>query len=275
MWRQWRDELTAHGVATATLDAKLLVGHVLGFDALALATREGELVSRLLSSGVTDLMKRRLTGESVARIIGHREFYGLDFELSAATLEPRPDTELLVDLALGVLPEGGRLLDMGTGTGCIPISVLVNRPDGFGVATDLNPLALDMAGRNAARHGVSDRLEMRQGDWFGALAEGDPFDLILSNPPYIASEVVETLSDEVKKFDPRLALDGGPDGLAPYRVIAAEAGQWLKPGGQVMVEIGYDQGAAVSALFEAAGFGRVSVHQDLGGLDRVVCAHHL
>ena len=275
MWRQWRDELTAYGVATATLDAKLLVGHALGFDALALATREGELVSRLLSSGVTDLMKRRLTGESVARIIGHREFYGLDFELSAATLEPRPDTELLVDLALGILPEGGRLLDMGTGTGCIPISVLVNRPDGFGVATDINPLALEMAGRNAARHGVSDRLEVRQGDWFGALAAGDRFDLILSNPPYISSDVVETLSDEVKKFDPRLALDGGPDGLAPYRIIAAEAGQWLKPGGQVMVEIGYDQGAAVSALFEAAGFGRVSVHQDLGGLDRVVCAHHL
>jgi len=267
--------LAAHGVATATLDAKLLVGHALGFDALALATREGELVSRLLSSGVTELMKRRLTGESVARIIGHREFYGLDFELSAATLEPRPDTELLVDLALGILPEGGRLLDMGTGTGCIPISVLVNRPDGFGVATDLNPLALEMAGLNAERHGVSGRLEMRQGDWFGALAEGDRFDLILSNPPYIASEVVETLSDEVKKFDPRLALDGGPDGLAPYRVIAAEAGLWLKPGGQVMVEIGYDQGAAVSALFAAAGFGRVSVHQDLGGLDRVVCAHHL
>ena len=267
--------MTAHGVATATLDAKLLVGYALGFDALALATREGDLVSRLLSSGVTDLMKRRLAGESVARIIGHREFYGLDFELSAATLEPRPDTELLVDLALGALPISGRLLDMGTGTGCIPISVLVNRPDGFGVATDLNPLALEMAGRNAARHGVSDRLEMRQGDWFGALAEGDPFDLILSNPPYIASEVVETLSDEVKKFDPRLALDGGPDGLVPYRVIAAEAGPWLKPGGQVMVEIGYDQGAAVLALFEAAGFGRVSVHQDLGGLDRVVCAHHI
>jgi len=122
---------------------------------------------------------------------------------------------------------------------------------------------------------VSGRLQLCQGDWFGALAEGDRFELILSNPPYIASNIVETLSDEVKKFDPRLALDGGPDGLAPYRVIAAEAGLWLKPGGQVMVEIGYDQGAAVSALFAAARFGRVSVHQDLGGLDRVVCAHHI
>jgi len=211
----------------------------------------------------------------VARIIGHREFYGLDFELSAATLEPRPDTELLVDLALVALPDGGRLLDMGTGTGCIPISILVTRTDGFGVATDLNPLALEVAGRNAERHGVRTRLEMRQGDWFGALTSGERFDLIVSNPPYIASDVVETLSDEVKKFDPRLALDGGPDGLAPYRIIAAEAGDWLKPSGQVMVEIGYDQGPAVSALFAAAGFTQVSVHKDLGGLDRVVCAHHM
>lgn len=269
------------------------MGQALGFDALQLATRERELVSTLLASDVTELMQRRLSGESVARIIGHREFYGLDFGLNEATLEPRPDTELLVDLALDALPPGGRFVDLGTGTGCIPIAVLANRPDASGVASDINPRALEMAGRNAERHGVSDRLTLLQGDWFGALipppsipphkGEGGAssagresrFDLILSNPPYISSEVVETLAPEVKDFDPRLALDGGPDGLAPYRIIASEAAHWLKPQGRVLVEIGYDQGAAVSALFAEAGFSQIAVEKDLAGLDRVVCAHHI
>lgn len=287
--------MSQRGFATATLDAKLLVGHALGFDALQLATRESELVSRLLASDAAELLQRRLTGESVARIIGHKEFYGLEFELNEATLEPRPDTELLVDLALKALPQGGRFVDLGTGSGCIPIAVLANRPDARGVASDINPRALEMAGRNAERNGVSGRLELRQGDWFGALKppgerpphpalradlspEGrgeEGFDLILSNPPYISSAVVETLSPEVRDFDPRLALDGGPDGLGPYRIIAAEAADWLKPGGQVLVEIGYDQGEAVAKLFAAAGFSRIVVEKDLAGLDRVVSAHHI
>lgn len=269
--------MSRRGFATATLDAKLLVGHALGLDALQLAMRESELVSTLLTSTVTELMQRRLTGQSVARIIGHKEFYGLDFALNEATLEPRPDTELLVDLALKALPAGGRFVDLGTGSGCIPIAILANRPDASGVASDLNPLALDMAGRNAERNGVSGRLTFLEGDWFGALAERgqEKFDLILSNPPYIASEVIETLSAEVRDFDPLLALDGGPDGLGPYRIIAAEAAGWLKPGGAVLVEIGYDQGAAVSALFARAGFSRIAVEKDLAGLDRVVSAHHI
>ncbi len=248
---------------------------MLGLDALQLALNESETVSNTLTSSLAEVLKRRLSGESVARIIGHREFYGLDFGLNAATLEPRPDTELLIDLALDVLPEGGRLLDMGTGTGCIPIALLVNRPDAGAVATDLNMEALAQAGDNARRHGVERRLTLLLGDWFGALGSEERFDLILSNPPYIESAVVETLAAEVKDFDPLLALDGGPDGLAPYRVIAAGAGDWLRDGGRVMVEIGFDQGEAVSALFAAAGFEAISVHKDLAGLDRVVSAHHL
>jgi release factor glutamine methyltransferase len=263
-------------LATPALDAKLLVGHALGYSGLQLAIHERESVSTLFASSVTDLMNRRLSGESVARIIGHREFYGLEFQLSAATLEPRPDTELLVDLALDALPQGGRLLDLGTGSGCIPISILFNRGDARGTASDINPAALDMAAANATRHGVADRLDLRQGDWFGALAPDDaPFDLIVSNPPYIATAVVETLAGEVKDFDPRLALDGGEDGLGPYRIIARDAPGWLRPGGKLLVEIGYDQGDAVSAMLERAGFERISVHKDLAGLDRVVLAHHI
>lgn len=269
----------------------MLVGHALGFDALQLATRESELVSALSASSVADLMTRRLSGESVARIIGHREFYGLDFELNPATLEPRPDTELLVEMALKLLPQGGRFADLGTGSGCIPIAILANRPDARGVATDINPRALEMAERNARRHGVSGRLELRQGDWFGALppprsfsldegaggAGGDEarFDLLLSNPPYISTAIIETLSPEVRDFDPQLALDGGPDGLGPYRIIAAEAAGWLKRDGKILVEIGFDQGITVSNLFAAAGFSAISVEKDLAGLDRVVSAHHI
>ena len=304
------------GFDSAALDAKLLTGHALGLGTLELATRENELVDSAAAARVADLLQRRMTGESVARIIGEREFYGLGFTLNAATLEPRPETELLVDMALGMLPAGGRLLDLGTGSGCIPIAVLANQPDAQAVAVDLSALALEAAAMNAERHGVAARLELRQGDWFGALltspfgGEVDPsservrapfpgselgqgpltrpsadvsprgrgegrFDLIVSNPPYITSAVVETLAPEVKDFDPRLALDGGPDGLAPYRVIASEAHHWLKPGGWVLVEIGYDQGAAVSALFLEAGFEDVTLHRDLNALDRVVSAHHI
>ncbi|WP_269468138.1 N5-glutamine methyltransferase family protein [Devosia ureilytica] len=318
MWRGWRDALARLGFATAALDAKLLTGHALGLDALDLARREHEPVPLEAVGRVADLLQRRMSGESVARLIGEREFYGLSFGLNSATLEPRPDTELLVDLAIKALPSGGRLLDLGTGTGCVPIAILANRTDASGLATDLSPEALEMAQANAARNGVGERLDFALGDWFAAVeappalipphkGEGDDehgtlshahpsprwggteggvgsqprgpndcgFDLITSNPPYITSAVIETLAPEVKDFDPRLALDGGPDGLAPYRIIAAEAGRFLKPGGQVLVEIGYDQGASVAALFGARGFSNIAVHRDLGGLDRVVVAHHL
>lgn len=267
------------GFETAALDAKLLTGHALGLDALTLATRELDPVADADAARVAALLQRRMGGESVARIIGEREFFGLAFALNAATLEPRPDTELLVELAIKALPEGGSLLDLGTGTGCIPVAVLANRSDATGLATDISAEALEMARGNATRHGVVDRLGFARGSWFEALAGNEEsvrkFDLIVSNPPYITSTVVETLAPEVKDFDPRLALDGGPDGLAPYRVIAALAQAFLVPGGQVLVEIGYDQGSSVSALFAEHGFADIVVHKDLNGLDRVISGHHL
>lgn len=273
--------LGRQGFESAALDAKLLTGHALGLSALDLATRENEAVADDAAARVAGLLQRRMTGESVARIIGARAFYGLDFRLNEATLEPRPETELLVDLALGALPAGGRLLDLGTGTGCIPVAVLANQPDATAVAVDLSGRALEAARDNAGQHGVDGRLEFLQGSWFEPLTTSpqgrgeEKFDLIVSNPPYITSAVVETLAPEVKDFDPRLALDGGPDGLVPYRIIAAQAANWLRPGGWVLVEIGFDQGAAVSALFLEAGFEDVAIHTDLNGLERVVAAHHV
>ncbi|WP_330998248.1 peptide chain release factor N(5)-glutamine methyltransferase [Devosia faecipullorum] len=276
LWRGWRDVLARIGFETAALDAKILTAHALSVDFLALSIRENELVDTLLTSRVAALIQRRMSGESVARIVGEKEFYGLAFGLNGATLEPRPDTELLVDLAIKDLPGGGRFLDLGTGTGCIPIAILANRPDATALASDLNPDALAMAQRNGERHGVLWRLDFAQGDWFAALGTREErFDLIVSNPPYIASAVIETLSPEVRSFDPWLALDGGADGIAPYRIIAAESGRFLKPGGQVLVEIGFDQGEAVAALFAAHGFDQIRVHRDLNGLDRVIQAHQI
>ena len=267
------------GFETAALDAKLLTGHALGMDTLALATQEQDPVADADAERVAALLQRRMGGESVARIIGEREFFGLAFALNAATLEPRPDTELLVELAIKALPQGGRMLDLGTGTGCIPIAVLANRPDASGLATDINAEALEMARANAARHGVMDRLDLALGNWFDALSASgrgaDKYEIVVSNPPYITSAVIETLAPEVKDFDPQLALDGGPDGLGPYRIIAAQARDVLVPGGQVLVEIGHDQGSSVSALFAEHGFADIVVHKDLNGLDRVISGHHL
>ncbi len=220
-------------------------------------------------------MRRRLTGQSVARIIGEREFYGLAFTLNAATLEPRPDTELLVDMAIAALPPGGRMLDLGTGTGCIPIAVLANRPDATAVAVDLSAEALAAARINAGRHGVAGRLALIEGNWLEPLEGEAGFHLIVSNPPYIASSVIPGLSAEVREFDPALALDGGPDGLAPYRIIAAQAPRHLVSPGRLLLEIGYDQGEAVTAILAGAGWQQIAVHKDLAGLDRVVSAHHL
>lgn len=316
LWRGWRDVLDRLGFASAARDARLLAAHAMGFSALDMALREHDPVEPGQVDCVAELLQRRLTGESVARIIGEREFYGLAFTLNAATLEPRPETELLVDMALAALPQGGRLLDLGTGTGCIPIAVLTNRSDARAVAVDLSALALDMAKGNAKRNGVTERVRFLHGSWFEPLLTSPPgkevdpssgrvrgpshgsvpdkgpftrpaadlpregrgeerFDVIVSNPPYITSAVLETLAPEVKDFDPRLALDGGPDGLAPYRIIAAQSAACLEPGGQLLVEIGHDQGAAVTALLVDAGFDAVRVHPDLNGLDRVVSAHHM
>ncbi len=266
---------SAQDYVSPVLDAKLLCGEALGLSALEMAVRENEAVSSDALARVALLMQRRLGGESVARIIGAREFYGLRFALGRATLEPRPETEMLVDWLIAQLPPGGRVLDLGTGTGCIPIALLVHRADAHGVAVDLSAEALQVAGQNAQSHGVAQRLDLVEGSWFAPLAPQQKFDAIVSNPPYIVSAVVDTLAVEVRDFDPRLALDGGPDGLAPYRVIAAEAGQWLQRGGMVVLEIGYDQGDAVRQMMEEAGFDDVRVEQDLNGLDRMVVAHHL
>jgi release factor glutamine methyltransferase len=206
---------------------------------------------------------RRERREPVSRILGEREFYGRPFRVTAATLDPRPDTETLVDAALALMPDHARILDLGTGTGAIAVTLLAERPGSSGVATDLSAAALDVARENARRAGVAGRLALLAGNWFEPVS--GVFDIIVSNPPYIPLGDIEGLSPDVRNFDPLEALVGGRDGLDPYREIALRAGSHLAPGGHVLVEIGAGQAGNVETIFAAAGWGAPARHRDLGG----------
>jgi release factor glutamine methyltransferase len=209
------------------------------------------------------LIQRREAHEPVSRILGVREFYGRSFRVTPATLDPRPDTETLIEAALALMPPRARLLDLGTGTGAIAITLLAERAEASGLATDVSPEALAVARENAARHGVAERLSLAEGSWFTPVA--GVFDMILSNPPYIPAHEIAGLSPDVRNFDPSLALAGGDDGLDPYRAIAAHAASHLAAGGHVLVEIGAGQEADVEAIFAAARFSPAGRHRDLGG----------
>lgn len=208
------------------------------------------------------------------RILGEKEFYGRPFALGPATLVPRPETEALVDIGLEVLAghKAPRLLDLGTGTGCVAISLLAELPVATGVAIDLSADALAVARRNAERHEVATRLQFRRGSWFEPVERAERFDLVVSNPPYIETVEIGRLDVEVRSHDPLLALDGGPDGLAAYRAIMQSAPGHLVPGGILAVEIGWRQAEAVSDLMAEAGLGDITVRRDLAGHDRVVLA---
>jgi release factor glutamine methyltransferase len=213
------------------------------------------------------LLARRAAREPVAKILGRRVFWGRDFEVTADVLDPRPETECLIAEALAG-PKPLTLLDLGTGSGILAVTLLAEWPEVRGVATDLSEAALAVAARNAARAGVAARLDLIRADWFAGVT--GVFDLIVSNPPYIGVDEMAGLMPEVRAHDPRLALTDEADGLTAYRAIAGGAGAHLRPGGRLMVEIGWRQGAAVADLLRAAGFEAVAVLPDLEGRDRVV-----
>ncbi len=272
-----RDLFRRAGIDTPELDARLLAELAFGLERLELVNRERDVADPAALAKLQGFATRRLRGEPVVRIIGEKEFWGLPFTLNAATLVPRPETEMLVRRGVQVL-EGRthkRVLDLGTGTGCVPIAILSESPSATAVAVDLSSEAIIAAQSNAERHGVARRFDARLGSWFDPVQVGENFDLITSNPPYIERAAIDGLAPEVKDHDPRLALDGGVDGLDAYRAIVEEAIHWLKPGGMLAVEIGSTQAAAVRALFTKAGFEEVSVEKDLAGLDRVVAGYHL
>jgi len=250
--------------------ARILIQHVLGVDAGGIVVRENEEMTTK-DEAALGVLVARATNESVHRIIGWREFHGLKLAVSRATLEPRDDTEALIDLALAQIEDKTRRLrfaDLGTGTGAVALALLSELPNATAVATDIDAKALDMAQRNAEANGLSRRFETAQGNWLDALAE--PFDFIVSNPPYISSATIETLHPSVRDHDPHQALDGGVDGLSAYRTIIAGAALYLESNGFLALEIGHDQAGAVSALALAESFTTTTVERDLAGNNRAL-----
>jgi len=256
------------GGGTAGLDARLLVEGSLGVE----NPDPGRPIPADALARLSEFAARRLAGEPVWRILGEREFWGLRFLLSPATLEPRPDTETIVEAALAELKqrrdEALSVLDLGTGTGCLLVSLLSELPHARGLGIDLSEEACRTAAGNAALNGLGDRAEFRQGSWTEGLA--GPFDLIVSNPPYIRSADIAELSVEVREHDPVLALDGGADGLGPYRIFARTLPGLLAPGGIVVFEIGAGQGEDVVALMRAGGLESRGSRHDLGGHERAL-----
>jgi release factor glutamine methyltransferase len=259
----------------ARLEAQVLLGHVLSCPRIELVARSDEEPSDDQKARFRDLIRQRVEGWPVAYLVGRREFYLLPFEVTPAVLIPRPDTETLVLEALRLLKgqPSPRVLDLGTGSGCIAVSLAHQCKGATVAAVDVSPDALEVARRNADRHGVADRVSFHQGDLFAPLPAGAAYDLIVSNPPYVTPTELAGLAPEVRDHEPRVALDGGPDGLAFYRRIAADAARFLAPGGSVLVEVGWTQDAAVRALFEGAPDLTVGASvKDGAGRSRVVTA---
>lgn len=252
--------LTAAGIDGAARDARLLVAHAMGVEADRLM-----LMQRDPAPDIEALLAAREARQPIAQIIGQRLFWGRRFRVTRDTLDPRPETETLVALALE--QPFASVLDLGTGTGAI-ILTLMAETGAAGTATDISPEALDVAAGNARSLGLQPELLLS--DWF-ANVEGR-FDLIVSNPPYIAADEMSALSQDVREWEPHLALTPGGDGLQPYRAIAARAMRHLNPGGRLLVEIGPSQGSAVSDMFVQAGLDAMTVHPDMDGRDRVVSA---
>lgn len=257
------------GTDSPATAARLLLAHAAGVDQAGLiALGTGDFTEAVMDR-YRGYLDRRAAGEPASKILGHRDFWKHRFEVSADVLDPRPDTETLVAAALeGPAPK--RILDLGTGSGCILLSLLDEWPGATGLGCDLSGKALEVAARNAENLGVADRAELIVSDWFSAV-EGR-FDLIVSNPPYIAEAEMNDLSPEVLNHDPHMALSPGGDGLAAYRILAAGALDHLTQDGRILVEIGWKQGAEVAAIFRAAGLRNVTVRPDLNGRDRVVMA---
>ena len=270
-WTAARKRLEAAGVDGPVIDARLLV------EAAADATRADIIADphRVLTdeqaARLDDYLSRRERREPVSHILGRRGFWKIMLNVTPDVLTPRPDTETLVELALRQFPEGRTfsVLDLGVGSGAILLAILAERPAAKGLGIDVSEAALAVARDNAANLGLGRRVALLCGDWTAGL-DAESFDLVVSNPPYIRSDEIAGLQPEVRDHEPRLALDGGPDGLHAYRILAPEALRVLKPGGRFLVEIGFDQSAEVEALFRAAGAREVTTAKDLANRDRVV-----
>jgi release factor glutamine methyltransferase len=258
--------LKAAGVPEPARDARRLMTAALGLapDRLVLAP---EALSQAAAAAFARMVGERARFRPVSQIVGARAFWGRDFLVSDAVLDPRPETETLVALALAG-PRASSVLDLGTGSGAILVTVLAEWPEARGLGIDIDPAALAVAADNAARHGVAARAAFRRGDWTEGLRTR--FELVVANPPYISAAEIETLAPDVRDWEPRHALTAGSTGLEAYVRIAAGLPAVLAPGGRALFEVGASQGSAVAEILRQSGLRRVAVHPDLDGRDRVV-----
>lgn len=261
------------GLESPELDARLLIGHALGLDHAGLISAGERPLSAPERERILALAARRLARAPVAHLVGHKEFWSLDLQVSADVLVPRPETETLVEAARDALSDRRaqplRIADLGTGSGALLLALLREFPNAVGVATDRSPRALDIARANARRHAMADRAMFVICDFGAALAGG--FDLVVSNPPYIPTAELAALAPEVRDHDPVLALDGGADGLDAYRAIAGDARRLIAPGGFLILEAGFGQAEDITALLASAGMAaRRPARADLAGIPRAI-----
>ncbi len=268
-----KKRLSDNHIESAGLEATLLIEHLTGLDRAAqILSFETDLSHDQILT-LQALADRRLKGEPLDNIFGYREFFGRRFDVNKDVLSPRPETEMIIDFVLGhsSAADALTLLDLGTGSGAIAITILAERPNFRAVATDISHNALAMAKKNAEKHQTMDRVDFIESHWFRGV-KPQVFDFVLSNPPYITDDYMTRLAPEVSGFDPDIALCGGADGLDAYKIITQHADKYLGANGFLCLEIGFDQGASVAKLLKEKGFKDVTVKQDLAGHDRMVIA---
>jgi release factor glutamine methyltransferase len=274
--RRLADLLRQESFDTPDLDARVLVAHALGLDHAGLIRDGARTLASVEIDAVASVAARRLKREPVARIVGMKEFWSLPLTVNAATLVPRPETETVVEAALAAVDAGGgrnrplHVLDIGTGSGALLLALLAELPNAFGIGTDISIAAVQVARSNAARNGLSARTRFVACDVAEALS--GPFDLVVSNPPYVAQDTIAQLAPGVRDYEPRIALDGGTDGLDAYRAIAAQVPRVLAPHGHLSLEIGAGQSAAVAAILAAHGLAVTAIARDISGTLRALTA---
>ena len=268
---QGANKLRKAGVPEARREAGSLLAFLLDKDRTFILSHAEDPISGEQETLFQEFLDSRAQGEPAQYITGRQDFYGLEFEVTPAVLIPRPETELLIEAALKLVgaSEIGSFCDVGTGSGCIAITLLSQLPQAHAIAVDVSASALEIAKRNAARHKVSDRIEFMLSDCFDSVPQ-QTFDLIVSNPPYVAEDAVATLQREVRDFEPRVALTSGADGLDVIRRLVVDAQRYLNPGGHLLFEIGFDQHEAVGNLIDAQVWELLDIHQDLQGIPRTV-----
>jgi release factor glutamine methyltransferase len=265
-----KEKFLESGIETSALDARILFCHALKISHEQLLLANDRILTDAEINGINDLVQQRLDGMPVAKIIGEKEFYGRMFKTTTDTLDPRPDSETLIEVILKHYnhDQDIRILDLGTGTGCLALTLLAELPKARAIAVDQSQEALKVAKDNAWKIGVEDRIVFAQSNWFSEVIGS--FDLIISNPPYIPESNIPDLSKEVRLYDPMAALVGGKDGLDPYRLIIPQSKTFLKPDGMLVFELGQGQDGDVAEMLRQSGFEKIFVKKDLAGISRVV-----